>query len=99
MHGLENMQNTKKYDDKKGKQKMPEYEMLDDGSRNMDDVDSYTLLDDELGIGALKIPGMEKAMKDVNQKLRRSDIEKKTVERFGYDTYMAMHYAYMTKVV
>ena len=46
---------------------MPEYEMLDDGSRNMDDVDSYTLLDDELGIGALKIPGMEKAMKDVNQ--------------------------------
>ena len=42
---------------------------------------------------------MEKAMKDVNQKLRRSDREKKTVERFDYDTYMAMHYAYMSKVV
>ena len=40
---------------------------------------------------------MENALKDVNQKLRRSDREKKIVERFGYDTYMAMHYAYMSK--
>ena len=88
----------KKCDDKKGKQKMPEYKMLDDESKDMDDVDSNTSLDDELGIGALKIPGMEKAMKDVNQKLRRSDREKKIVERFGYDTYKAMHYAYMSKV-
>ena len=62
-------------------------------------VDSNTSLDDELGIGALKIAGMEKALTDVNQKLRRSDREKKTVERFGYNTYMAMHYAYMSKVV
>ena len=89
----------KKYDDKKGKQKMSEYEMLDDGSRNMEDVDSDTSLDDELGIRALKIPGMEKALKDASQKLRRSDREKKTVERFGYDTYMAMHYAYISRVV
>ena len=89
----------KKYDDKKGKQKMPEYEMLDDESKNIEDVDSDASLDDELGIGALKISGMEKAMKDVDQKLRRSGRDKKTVERFGYDTYMAMHYAYMSKVV
>jgi hypothetical protein len=89
----------KKYDEKKGKQKLPKHEMLDDESKNMEDVDSDTSLDDELGIGALKNPGMEKALKDVNQKLRRSDREKKTVKRFGYDTYMAMHYAYMSKVV
>ena len=89
----------KKYDEKKGKQKMPEYEMLDDGSKNMEDADSDTSLDDELGIRVLKIPGMKKAWKDASKKLRRSDREKKTVERFGYDTYMAMHYAYMSKVV
>jgi hypothetical protein len=88
-----------KYDDKKGKPKIPEHEMLDDESKNMDDVDSDTSLDDELGIGALKNPSMEKALKDVNQKLRISDREKKIVKRFGYDTYMAMHYAYMSKVV
>ena len=35
-------------------------------------------------MGALKIPGMQKALKDANQKLRRSDREKKIVERFGY---------------
>ena len=40
----------KKYEDKKGKQKIPEYEMCDDGSRNMEDVDSDVSLDDELGI-------------------------------------------------
>ena len=89
----------KKYEEKKGKQKMPEYEMLAHGSKNMEDADSDTSLDDELGIRVLKIPGMEKAWKDVSKKLRRSDREKKTVERFGYDTYMAMHYAYMSKVV
>ena len=50
--------------------------------KNMEDVD--TSLDDDLGIGALKIPSMEKAMKGVNQKLRRSDREKKIVKRFGY---------------
>ena len=66
---------------------MSEYEMLDDGSKNMVDAHSDTSLDEELGIRVLKIPGMEKAWKDVSKKLRRSDREKKTVERFGYDTY------------
>ena len=47
----------------------------------------------------MKIPGVERAMKDANQKFRRSDTERKIVERYGYDTYMAMHYAYMSKVV
>jgi hypothetical protein len=28
-----------------------------------------------------------------------TDREKKIVERFGYDTYMAMHYTYISKVV
>ena len=57
-------------------------------------------MDEELGTQILKIPGVERAMQDANKKLRRSDREKKIVERYGYDTYMAaMHYAYMSKVV
>ena len=52
-----------------------------------------------MGTQVLKIPGVERAMKDANQKFRRSDTERKIVERYGYDTYMAMHYAYMSKVV
>ena len=38
-------------------------------------------------------------MKDSNKKLRRSDRQKNIVQIYGYDTYMAMHYAYMSKVV
>ena len=78
---------------------MLEYEMLDEGSRNMEDVDFDVSLDEDLGTQVLKIPGVKKAMKDANKKLRRLDKEKNIVERYGYDTYMAMHYAYMSKVV
>ena len=63
----------KKYDDKKGKQKMPEYEMLDEGSRNMEDLDSDASLDEELGTEFFTIPGVERAMKDAkseNEKIR-----------------------------
>ena len=63
----------------------------------MEDVDSDTSLDYELGIGALEIPGMEKAMKDTNKKLRRSDRQKKTVEIFGYDTYTLLLPSYHVK--
>ena len=56
----------KKYDDKKGKQKLSEYELFYDGSRNIENVDSDTSLDDELDIRALKMPGIEKAIKDAN---------------------------------
>ena len=85
--------------DKKGKQKMPEYEMLDEESKNVEDADSDVSMDEELGVLALKTPGVKKAMKEAIQKLRRSTREKKSVERFGYDTYMAMHYADMSKMV
>ena len=78
---------------------MPIYEMLDKGSRNMEDLASDVSLDEELGTQILKIPGVERAMKDSNQKLRRSNREKNIVEIYGYDTYMAMNYAYMSKVV
>ena len=57
----------KKYDDKKGKQKMSKYEMFDEGSRNMEDIDLDASLDDELGTRVLKIPGVEREMKDANQ--------------------------------
>ena len=88
----------KKYDDKKGKQKMPEYELLDEESGNMEDVDSDVSLDEGLGTQALKTPDVGRAMKDAIQKLR-SNREKQTVERYSYDTYIVMHYAYMSKVV
>ena len=52
---------------------MPEYEMFYEGSRNMEDVDSYVSLDEDLGTQVLKIPSVEKATKDANQKLRRLD--------------------------
>ena len=73
--------------------------MLDKGSRNMEDLASDVSLDEELGTQILKIPGVERAMKDANKKLRRSNREKNIVEIYGYDTYMAMNYAYMSKVV
>ena len=78
---------------------MPEYDFFYEGSRTMEDVDFDVSLDEELGTQFFKIPGVERAMKDANQKLRRSDREKIIVERYGYNTYMAMHYAYMSKVV
>ena len=73
--------------------------MFDKGSRHMEDLDSDASLDEELESQFFKILGIERAMKDANQKLRRSNRERKYVEIYGYNTYMAMHYAYMSKAV
>ena len=73
--------------------------MFDKGSRHMEDLDSDASLDEELESQFFKILGVERAMKDANQKLRRSYRERKFVERYGYSTYVAMHHAYMYKVV
>jgi hypothetical protein len=40
----------------------------------------------------------EKSVVSGNERLRRSTRTKKPVERFGYNEYMAHHYAYMTRV-
>jgi hypothetical protein len=42
---------------------------------------------------------VEKISTSGNERLRRSTRTKKPVERFGYNEYMAHHYAYMTRVV
>ena len=56
-------------------------------------------LDDELGIPAMKTPGVKKAMEAVNAKLRRSMRVKNPLQRLSYDSYLARHYAYMENVV
>ena len=76
----------------KGKAKMAEYE--DD---RFDDDASTHSLDSELG--GFDVPiGAKKALISANEKLRRSTREKNPVSRFGYNDYMAYHYAFMMKV-
>ena len=73
----------------KGKAKMSKYE--DD---RFDDNESTHSLDSELG--GFDVPiGAKKALISANEKLRRSAREKNPVSRFGYNDYMAYHYAFM----
>ena len=76
----------------KGKAKMPEYE--DD---HFDDNESTHSLDIEFGRFNVPIR-VKKALKSANEKLCRSTREKNPVRRFGYNNYMAYHYAFMMKV-
>ena len=41
----------------------------------------------------------KRALKSASEKLRPSTCHKKPVIRYGYNEYMAHHYAYMTKAV
>lgn len=56
-------------------------------------------VDEELGILAMRTPGVKKAMEVMNAKLRRSTRVKKPVQRLTYDGYVVHHYACMAKVV
>ena len=51
-----------------------------------------------LDISIIQTAGAQKALESANEKLRRSSREKNPVTRFGYNDYMAYHYAYMMKV-
>ena len=76
----------------KGKTKMPEYE--DD---HFDRNESTQSLDSQFG--GFDIPvGVKKVLTTANEKLYRSIREKNPVSRFGYNDYMAYHYAFMMKV-
>ena len=77
----------------KGKAKMPEYE--DD---HFDGNESTHSLDSEFEGLDIRTNGVKKALESANEKLRRSAREKNPVSRFGYDEYMAYHYAFMMKV-
>ena len=59
---------------------MPEYEMLDEGSRNMEDLDSDASLDEELRTQFFKIPGVEREMNDANKKLEDGIESKKLLK-------------------
>ena len=71
---------------------MNEYE--DDQSN---DNESAHSLDSEFG-GVYVPIGVKKSLTSANEKLRRSTREKNPVSRFGYNDYMAYHYAFMMKV-
>ena len=55
-------------------------------------------LDSEFEGLDIQTNGVKKALESANEKLRRSTREKNPVSRFGYDEYMAYHYAFMMKV-
>ena len=50
------------------------------------------------GSSKVKTASTEKASTSANERLRRSTRQKNPVVRFGYNEYMAHHYAYMTRV-
>ena len=58
-----------------------------------------SLNDEELGIPAMRTPGVKKAIEAMNSKLRRSTRIKNRVQRLSYDIYLAHHYACMANVV
>ena len=55
-------------------------------------------LDSEFGVPIMGTLGVNKAFTLTNNKLRLSSREKNRVTRFGYNEYMAHHYAFMIKV-
>ena len=75
---------------------MPEYEV-----DHPDDSDSDILapsLDNEFGVPIMRTPGVKNALTTTNEKLWRSSREKNPVTQFGYNGYMAHHYAFTMKV-
>ena len=75
---------------------MPEYE--DD---QFDDNESTHSLDvefDGFDASLLRSPGVKKTLTSANERLHCSTCEKYHVDRFGYNDYMAYHYAFMMKV-
>ena len=78
----------------KGKAKMLGYE-------DAVDNESTHSLDSEVegfDTPTIRRNGAKKAIIAANEKLRRSTREKNPIRRFGYNDYMAYHYAFMMKV-
>ena len=79
----------------KGKQKVS-----DSGTdRDESDRRESNSEDSSDGSSGAKSASAEKASTPANDRLRRSTHQKNPVVRFGYDEYMARHYAYMACVV
>ena len=65
---------------------------ISEGYSNVDGGESSGLemsLYEELGILAMKTPGVKKALEATNSRLRRSSRAKNPVQRFGYDNCIA----------
>ena len=77
---------------------MPEYE-VEEHPDDQDSDDSARLLDSEFGVPIMCTPGVKKALKSTNEKLRRSSRAKTQVTRYAYNEFMAHHYALAMKVV
>ena len=78
----------------KGKKKMPEFETgHDESDRCASDSGKQ-----KGGSSTKKTETAKKGLKPGNGELRRSTRQKDPVMRYGYNEYMAHHYAYMTKV-
>ena len=80
----------------KGKDKMLKYE-VDHPDDNDSDV-SAPSLDNEFGVPITQTPRVKKALTSANEKLRCSSREKNPVTWFGYNEYMAHHYAFTMKI-
>ena len=76
----------------KGKAKMSEYEDTNNTSTHSLDSES-----EGLDISNTQTARAQKALETANEKPHRSSREKNPVNRFGYNDYMAYHYAYMMK--
>ena len=75
---------------------MPEFEV--DHSDESDLDGSSHLVDWDFGVPVMRTPGVKKALGGTNEKLIRSTRENNVVIWFGYNDYMAYHYAFMVKV-
>ena len=73
---------------------MSEYEDVNDNASTHSRDSESECLD----ITIIQTARAKKALESANEKLRRSSREKNPVSRFGYNDYMAYHYAYMMKV-
>ena len=73
---------------------MPEFEDTNDNAS----THSLESESEELDLSIFQTAEAQKAIDSTNEKLCRSSREKNPVSRFGYNDYMAYHYAYMMKV-
>ena len=75
---------------------MPEYEV---DHFDKSDVDGPACsVDYEFVVPMMKTPRVKKALMGTNEKVCCLTREKNIVTRFGYDDYMAYHYAFMIKI-
>ena len=94
MHSLRRKPRRRLTHKEKGKKKVSDYS-TDRKESDRRESDSKGTGD---GSSKVKTASTEKALTSANERLRQSTRQKNPVVRFGYNEYMAHHYAYMTGV-